>query len=210
MKLLLLGIFLLSSLLGSCQTEPETSLENAQIASDKICIVYLSRTKNTKAVAEMIKEQVGGTLVELELLTPYPENYREIVAQVARENETGFLPPLKTKITNLDQYEVVFLGFPTWGMQLPPPLKSFLTENDLSQKTVIPFNTNGGYGIGSSFDKVAELCPNSKILEGFSVRGGSERDGMLFVMEGDKEVEVRQEVEKWLGKIGIERATSNQ
>ena len=151
----------------------------------------------------MIHEQVGGTLVELELVTPYPENYREIVAQVAMENESGFLPPLKTKITNLDQYEVVFLGFPTWGMQLPPPMKSFLTENNLSGKTVVPFNTNGGYGIGSSFDKVAELCPNSEILEGFSVRGGSERDGVLFVMEGEKEVEVRQEVEKWLDRLAF-------
>ena len=151
----------------------------------------------------MIHEQVGGTMVELELVTPYPEIYREIVAQVARENESGFLPPLKTKITNLDQYEVVFLGFPTWGMQLPPPMKSFLTENNLSGKTVVPFNTNGGYGIGSSFDKVAELCPNSEILEGFSVRGGSERDGVLFVMEGEKEVEVRQEVEKWLDRLAF-------
>lgn len=201
MKLFLLSIFLFSSLLGSCQTKTENPDGKAQVESDKILIVYLSRTKNTKAVAEMIHKQVGGTLVELELVTPYPENYRAIVAQVAKENETGFLPPLKTKITDLDQYEVVFLGFPTWGMQLPPPMKSFLTANNLSEKTVIPFNTNGGYGIGSSFDKVAELCPNSKILEGFSVRGGSERDGILFVMEGEKEVEVRQEVEKWLERL---------
>lgn len=203
MKLFLLSIFLLTSLSSSCQTKSGDPAEITQVTSEKILIVYLSRTKNTKAVAEMIHEQVGGTMVELELLTPYPENYREIVAQVARENETGFLPPLKTKITNLDQYEVIFLGFPTWGMQLPPPMKSFITENNLSEKTVIPFNTNGGYGIGSSFDKVAELCPNSKILEGFSVRGGSERDGMLFVMEGDKEVEVRQELEIWLDRLGF-------
>lgn len=203
MKLLLLGIFLLSSLLGSCQTEPETSLENAQIASDKICIVYLSRTKNTKAVAEMIKEQVGGTLVELKLVTPYPENYREIVAQVAKENETGFLPPLKTKIPNLEQFEVIFLGFPTWGMQLPPPMKSFLHENDLIGKTVIPFNTNAGYGIGSSFETVKELCPRSRVLEGFSNKGGVERDGILFVMEGEKEIEVREALKKWLEKIDL-------
>ncbi len=203
MKLLLLSIFLFTSLLGSCQTKPVAILQNTQVASDKILIVYLSRTKNTKAVAEMIQEQVGGTLIEVELVTPYPEDYRAIVAQVARENESGFLPPLKTKISNLDQYEVIYLGFPTWGMQLPPPMKSFLTDNNLSGKTVIPFNTNAGYGIGSSFETVKELCSECQILEGFSTKGGIERDGILFVMEGEREVEVRQEVRKWLEKIKV-------
>lgn len=205
MNNILLVIFLFSSLIGFCQTKPEASMENAQVDSDKILIIYLSRTKNTKALAEMIHKEIGGTLVELELVHPYPEDYRAIVSQVARENETDFLPPLKTKVPNLDQYDLVFLGFPTWGMQLPPPMKSFLVTNDLSGKTLIPFNTNGGYGIGSSFDKVAELCPNSEIQDGFSVRGGSERDGILFVMEGEKEIEVRQEVKKWLERIGIKK-----
>lgn len=203
MKLLLLGLFLLTSLSSSCQTKTGNLQRVAQVESDKILIVYLSRTKNTKAVAEMINEQVGGTMVELELVTPYPENYREIVAQVARENESGFLPLLKTKITNLDQFEVIFLGFPTWGMQLPPPMKSFLNEYDLSGKTVIPFNTHAGYGVGSGFETVKSLCSNCKVLEGFSTKGGVERDGILFVMMGEKEVEVRQEVEKWLDRLGF-------
>lgn len=203
MKTFLLTIFLFTSLLGSCQTKPEASMVNTQVASGKILIVYLSRTKNTKAVADMIKDQVGGTLVELELVTPYPENYRATVEQVARENETDFLPPLKTKITDLDQYDLVFLGFPTWGMQLPPPMKSFLHENDLSGKTVIPFNTNAGYGVGSGFETVKKLCPKSRVLKGFSTKGGVERDGILFVMEGEKEIEVRGEVKKWLEQIGL-------
>lgn len=203
MKLLLLSIFLFTSLLGSCQTKPVAILQNTQVASDKILIVYLSRTKNTKAVAEMIQEQVVGTLIEVELVTPYPEDYRAIVAQVARENESGFLPPLKTKISNLDQYEVIYLGFPTWGMQLPPPMKSFLHENDLSGKTVIPFNINAGYGVGSGFETVKKLCPKSRVLEGFSTKGGVERDGILFVMEGEKEIEVREATKKWLEKIKV-------
>ncbi|MCS5489891.1 flavodoxin [Algoriphagus sp. CAU 1643] len=170
--------------------------------SEKILIVYLSRTKNTKAVAEMIQQKVGGDLVELELEKPYPENYQAIVAQVARENETGFLPPLKTKVDIL-KYNTIFLGFPTWGMQLPPPMKSFLHENDLSGKTVIPFNTNAGYGVGSSLNTVKALCPKSQILEGFSTKGGIERDGVFFVMEGEREIEVNKEVENWLKKIGM-------
>lgn len=180
MKLSLLSIFLLVSLTSFCQTKSGNPGGNTQVASEKILIVYLSRTKNTKAVAEMIHKEVGGKLVELELENPYPENYRAIVAQVAQENESGFLPPLKTKIENPAQYEMVFIGFPTWGMQLPPPMKSFLKEYDLTGKTVIPFNTNGGYGIGSSFNTVKELCPNSEVLEGFSTRGGLEKMGFCL------------------------------
>ena len=171
--------------------------------TDKILIVYLSRTKNTKAVAEMIHGKIGGAIVALELQHPYPENYKAIVEQVASENETGFLPPLKTKIDNIAQYDIVFVGFPTWGMQLPPPIKSFLKQYDLSGKTIVPFNTNAGYGVGSSFETVRALAPKSNIWEGFSAIGGIERDGILFVMEGNKEVQVQSEVGKWLQKMAL-------
>ena len=203
MKLKVILAFLsLWSFTGSCQTNTRNSSEIDKVESGKTLIVYLSRTKNTKAVAEMIQSEMGGDLVELELVNPYPEDYRTIVDQVARENESGFLPPLKTKV-DLSQYELIFLGFPTWGMQMPPPMKSFLSSQDLSGKMVIPFNTNAGYGVGRGFDQVKELCPKATILEGFSTRGGIERDGILFVMEGNREVEVRNEVKKWLKKIKI-------
>ena len=202
MRNVFLGIFLFLSLSSSCQTNSGKSVENPSGTSENILIVYLSRTKNTKAVAEMIQLEVGGDLVELELENPYPENYQAIVAQVARENETGFLPPLKTKV-DVSKYHTIFIGFPTWGMQLPPPMKSFLHKNDLSGKTVIPFNTNAGYGVGSSFKTVKELCPKSQVLEGFFTKGGIERDGVLYVMEGKKQVEVLEEVKRWLRKLDI-------
>ena len=107
-------------------------------------IVYLSRTNNTKAIAEIIHQKVGGTLVALELETPYPADYRATVQQVVHENETGYLPPLKTKIDRIEQYDFVFLGFPTWGMQLPPPIKSFLHQYNLKGKTVIHDHGAGG------------------------------------------------------------------
>ncbi|RYF76161.1 MAG: flavodoxin [Cytophagaceae bacterium] len=169
----------------------------------KVLIVYLSRTNNTKALAEIIHKHVGGTLVALDLSTPYPANYQATVQQVARENETGFLPPLKTKIDSIQTYERVFVGFPTWGMQLPPPMKSFLRQYDFSGKTIIPFNSNGGYGIGSTFDTVKQLCPNSNVLEGFTTRGGSERDGQLLVIQGDKAKEAETAVVTWLRKISV-------
>lgn len=180
------------------------SNDKAGFLKDKnVLIVYLSRTNNTKAVAEIIHQNTGGTIVALELVKPYPNHYQTTVSQVAEENRTGFLPPLKTKIDSIQKYEVVFVGFPTWGMQLPPPMKSFLKQYDLRGKTVIPFNTNGGYGIGSSFETVKQLCSKCKVLEGFSTKGGTERDGILFVMKGEKEVQVQAEVKRWLQKTGI-------
>lgn len=180
---------------------PSVSVSSA--INKKILIVYLSRTNNTKAIAELIQKEVGGKMVALELVNPYPQNYKAIVDQVARENETGFLPPLKTKIDNIDKYDIVFVGFPTWGMQLPPPMKSFLKQYDLNDKTVVPFNTNAGYGIGSTFEMVKQLCPKSTVLEGFTIKGGIERDGILFVMEGAKAKQAQAEIKTWLKKINI-------
>lgn len=174
-------------LLSGCSTAQQPFAATSSPRADKkILIVYLSRTNNTKAIAELIQKSVGGTLVPLELDKPYPENYEATVQQVARENESGFLPPLKTKINNIEKYGVVFLGFPTWGMQLPPPIKSFLTQYNFKEKTVVPFNTNAGYGEGSSFQTVRELCPDSTILEGFVTRGGVERDGVLLAIRGQR------------------------
>jgi hypothetical protein len=84
---------------------------------------------------------------------------------------------------------------------MPPPMKSFLHQHDLRGKIVIPFNTNAGYGVGSGFETVKELCPNSKVLEGFSIVGGIERDRVLFVMKGRKAEDAEVEVKKWLKRI---------
>ena len=168
---------------------------------DKVLIVYLSRTSNTKAIAEIIHRNVGGTLVALELEKPYPQNYQATVQQVVHENETGYLPPLKTKIDRIGQYDAVFVGFPTWGMQLPPPMRSFLRQYNLGGKTVIPFNTNAGYGVGSSFETVKKLCPNSTVLEGFTTPGGVERDGQLLVIKAGKAKEAEANVKQWLRKL---------
>ncbi len=198
---LLLAFLFLVSACSSTQTERIDAETSTDVAAGKILIVYLSRTKNTKAVAEMIQKNVGGKLVAIELEKPYPENYQATVAQVASENQSGYLPPLKTKIDSIGQYDVVFVGFPTWGMQLPPPMKSFLKQYDLSGKTIIPFNTNGGYGIGSTFETVKQLCPNSKILEGYSTRGGLERDGQLLMIKDEKARQTHDEIKQWLEKL---------
>lgn len=151
-------------MLSTCsKAQSPPSEKEETLKKENVLIVYLSRTENTKVIAEMIQKEVGGAFTELALDMPYPADYNAIVAQVDRENETGYLSPLKTKIENIQNYDTIFLGFPTWDMQLPPPMKSFLNKYDLSGKTVITFNTNGGYGVGSSFKTVEELSRCTKI-----------------------------------------------
>lgn len=201
--LLMIAIAAIGLLSGASSAQPRPAREQSPPAEKKILIVYLSRTNNTKAIAEMIHQKVGGTLVELELKTPYPANYRATVQQVVHENETSYLPPLKTTIEHMEQYDVLFLGFPTWDMQLPPPAKSFLHQYNLKGKTVIPFNTNAGYGPGSSFQTVTELCPGTTMLQGFSTRAGAERDGQYVVIQGARAIQAQQDVDIWLKTIGM-------
>ena len=205
-SLMILTIICLLS--GCSRAQQAPSDVQPPYAEKKILIVYLSRTNNTKAVAELIQQKVGGTLVALELESPYPADYNATVQQVARENEAGHLPPLKTKIDRIEQYDFVFLGFPTWGMQLPPPVKSFLRQHSLRGKTVIPFNTNAGYGEGSSFQTVRELCPQSTVLEGFVHMGGSmSKKQELDVIKGGmihyKNAEIREVSVRFIGDTAI-------
>jgi flavodoxin len=171
--------------------------------TNRVLIAYLTRTKNTLAVAEIIQQEVGGDMMEVKPAEPYPEDYDAIVAQVDEENESGYTPPLKSTVENMQAYDTVFFGFPTWDMQLPPPMKTFLGEHDLGRKTVVPFNTNGGYGVGSSFQTIADRCPNSDVLEGFSTKGGLERDGIYLAIKGERREEVHAEVTDWLQRIQV-------
>jgi len=200
---MLLVFVLLVSGCSSSQMKDGNASMDSTLKSEKILIVYLSRTNNTKAIAEIIHKNAGGKLAALELEKPYPENYQATVQQVVKENETGYLPPLKTKIDSIQNYDVVFVGFPTWGMKLPPPMKSFLKQYELSGKTIVPFNTNDGYGIGSSFDTVKELCPKSKILEGFSIKGGTESDGRARLSKVENAKDAETKVKKWLQEIKL-------
>jgi flavodoxin len=202
MTVLLLTISTIVCLASGPSRAQQSAANSQRVPTVKnTLIVYLSRTNNTKAIAEIIHQRVGGTLVALELETPYPADYRATVQWAVRENETGYLPPLKTKIDRIEQYDFVFLGFPTWGMQLPPPVKSFLHQYNLKGKTVIPFNTNGGYGVGSCFETVKELCPQSTVLQGFRTRGGSEIDGHNLVIKDARAEEASKEVQSWLETI---------
>ncbi|ESK55630.1 flavodoxin family protein [Acinetobacter tjernbergiae] len=183
-------------------------LPNPPVNTDnpKALIVYLSRTRNTEALAKMVQEKVGGDLVALELQTPYPENYQAIVRQVDQENQDGYLPPLKTQIENIGQYDVIFVGFPTWDMQLPPPIKSFLNQYqaDLNGKMIVPFNNNAGYGTGQSLAQFNQYCRGCQIMQSI------ERDGILFVMEDERANQAKNEIAQWLQDLSVNNPVIQQ
>lgn len=194
--LLLISLVFIVPTASRCQSKLDEDQSN-------VLIVYLSRTKNTKVLAEIIHKNVGGTLVALELEKPYPENYQAIVQQVSEEYAKGFLPPLKTKIEDIEQYDTVFIGFPTWAMNLPPPIQSFLNENKFKGKTLVPFNTNAGYGLGNSIDKIREMCPEANLKPAFSMIGGKEKEGIFLTIKDERAKDTEQKVVSWLKSLKL-------
>lgn len=193
-----------ASLSIAAQAEPAPRSDAQTVGKmDRPLIVYFSRTQNTAAVARMIGQQTGGDLVALETQTAYPSDYRATVEQVQREYETGYLPPLKPLEVDVAAYRTIFVGFPNWGMRLPPPMQSFLSHNDLRGKTVIPFLTHGGWFTGSGLRDVRRLCAGCQVLDGLSLQGGLERDGILFVMEGGRARQVERQVSRWLDGLQL-------
>ncbi|QWU16725.1 Flavodoxin [Paenibacillus sophorae] len=126
---------------------------------------------NTEVIADMVQEAVGGDLLQIETAQPYPEEYDAVVEQARKERDSGYKPPLSTKVENMDSYDVVYLGYPTWGMTIPAPVASFLSEYDFSGKTIVPFCTNAGYGPGQSVSAIKELSPGAIVLDGFDIVG---------------------------------------
>ncbi len=164
-----------------------------------ILVVYLTRTRNTEALARIVQSRTGGTLAPLVLQQPYPRDYQAHVDQVVRENETGFLPPLANSVDPAP-YATVFVGFPTWGMQLPPPVKSWLARADLRGKRVLPFNTHAEFGVGTGFQTVQALCASSTVLPGLSIQGGYEKRGQTLVLQGAKAQQAERQVTQWLAR----------
>lgn len=139
--------------------------------SKKVLIVFYSLTGHTKVIANQLKKITGADVVELETVKPYPTTYNAVVAQVRKENSTGYNPPLKTKIPNLNQYDTILLGSPIWYGSVARPILTFLSENNLSGKTVAPFVTHGGTGLGETARTIKQYAPKANVVEGLDVWG---------------------------------------
>ena len=138
----------------------------------KTLIAYFSRTGNTREIANQIHGRVGGDIFEIQPVKPYPDDYDACVKQARQELDSGYRPELKTRVQNIDSYDLVFIGYPNWWGTFPAPVRAFLTEYDFSGKKIVPFCTHEGSGLGRSAADIAKLCPKSDLLDGLAVRGG--------------------------------------
>jgi len=163
----------------------------AQAASKKILVVYFSHSGNTREIANQIHKNVGGDVFEIQPVTPYPTDYNTVVNQAKQElNNPAYKPALKAKVNNIKQYDIIFIGYPNWWGTYPAPVKTFLSEYDLSGKTIVPFCTHEGSRLGRSVSDLKLLCPKSTILEGLAVRGSDVK-------------KAQNDVAQWLRKLKL-------
>lgn len=156
----------------------------------KILIAYYSWSGNTKALAEEIHKQVGGDLYPIVPNTPYSETYAVTVAKAKQEQLSNARPAIKTMIPNVDQYDMVLLGYPNWWGSYPMMIATFAEKHNLDGKKVAPFFTHGGGGEQRCVSDLRKLLPKADVKEGLCVGGNSARSS-------------QGEVGAWLKKIGI-------
>lgn len=152
-------------------------------STKKILVAYFSHSGNTREIANKIHEKVGGSIFEIVTIDPYPRNYDEVVKQAKQEQESGYKPTLKTKIENIESYNVVFIGYPNWLGTIPRPVITFLLEYNFSGKTIVPFCTHEGSRLGRSVTDIKELCSQSNIPDGLAVRGGTVKNAQNEIFE---------------------------
>ncbi len=148
----------------------EDNQSNGQVTG-KALVLYFSQSGNTEKVANFIHDEVGGDLIKLEVAKAYPSDYNELVNYAQEEQRNNSRPELKTKISNIDEYDTIFLGYPNWWADMPMPLYTFLDEYDLSGKTIAPFITHGGSGLSGTPNKIKQEEPNATVTEGLAVSG---------------------------------------
>ncbi|HIX60033.1 MAG TPA: flavodoxin [Candidatus Blautia gallistercoris] len=127
-----------------------------------------------QALAEMIQEETGGDLFSIRTDVVYPADGGELIDYAAQEQDEDARPELTSHIENLDDYDVIFVGYPNWWGDMPQALYSFFDEYDFSGKTIVPFNSHNGSRFSNTISTIAELEPDATVIEdGFTV---NERD----------------------------------
>ncbi len=126
---------------------------------------------STQLVAEMIAKETGADLFKLETVNAYPEDYMECVTVTREEKNASARPELKAVPQNLAEYKNIYLGYPIWHADMPMALYTFLENNNLSGKTVMPFCTHAGSGLAGTVATIRSKCPEATVTEGFAIAG---------------------------------------
>ena len=142
------------------------------------------------ALAEMIQEKTGGDLFSIKTSVKYPGDGEKLVEFAQKEQDDDARPELTSHIDNLDDYSVIFIGFPTWWYDMPQILYSFFDEYDFSGKTIIPFNSHNGSQFSGTIETIQEQEPDAAVItDGFTV---NERDVP----------EAKNDIDEWLSDLG--------
>lgn len=169
----------------------------------KVLIVFFSRTKglygnetpvigNTHQIANYIQAATGGDIYEIVPAKDYPDEYNTILDVAKAEQANNKRPAIKNPLPDVSSYDIVFVGGPIWWGEYPMIVRSFLDQANLNGKTVIPFTTHEGSGLGNTKAQLEAQYPNATVLKGLAIRG---RQAALE--------ESKAEVDVWLKEIGI-------
>lgn len=156
----------------------------------KILVAYFSWSGNTEGIAEEIISQIDADLFELVLEEPYSSNYNRVLDEAQRDLNNNARPRLLNKVDNMEEYDVIMIGYPNWWATIPMPIATFLESYDFDDKIIIPFCSHGGGGLGQSVTDISKLSPDSILGNPLSIHysGGSS---------------MSSNVEAWLEENGI-------
>ncbi len=145
---------------------------------------------NTEKVVHFIQEQVGGDMFSIIVDEPYSSDYDECLDRASDELAQQARPTIVDTVKNMDEYDVIFLGYPNWWSSCPMAIFSFIESYDLSNKTIIPFCAHGTGGLGRSIEDLQDALPHSTLLDAFGV----------YRPDTDS---CQDDVNQWLSDIGM-------
>ncbi len=159
----------------------------------KMLIVCYSVTNgNTRRIAKALQKATGADYVELETVTPYPDDYDALVAQGQREVNKGFKPAIKALDKNVADYDVIAVGTPTWWYTMAPAVATFMSQTKWQGKTVVPFMTNGGWP-GHVIKDMTKMAAGAKSVCPIEVKFDS--------TGGDYLETPQKEIDKWTKSV---------
>lgn len=156
----------------------------------KILIAYFSWSGNTKAVAEAIHTRTGGDMYEIVPETPYSQNYSATVDKAKQEQQNNARPVLKNRLTDISQYDLIFIGYPNWWGSLPMPAATFMEGCSWQGKTVAPFFTHGGGGVQNCDRDLRKLAAGANVTEYLCLSGNRARNS-------------QGEIDTWLHRLAL-------
>ena len=150
--------------------------------SKKILVAYFSASGVTAKAAWKLSEAIGADLHEIKPEVPYSSadlNWMDKKSRSSVEmNDPSSRPTIAEKLADMEKYDVVFVGFPIWWYVAPTIINTFLESYDFSGKTIIPFATSGGSGMGKTNEKLEPSCPGATLLQGRMLNGNLSEDSL--------------------------------